>query len=101
VIDPETYKRLNCEPAFLSKVSHRQKDKLSSEDCFLKAIEEARRQGAKSLELRATVSLGRLWQSEGKRGEARRMLAEIYGWFSEGFDTVDLREARALLEGLG
>jgi predicted ATPase len=76
------------------------KDKESPEECFLRAIEVARRQEGKSLELRAAVSLGRLWQRQGKRGEARSMLAEIYSWFSEGFDTVDLRQAKALLEEL-
>jgi predicted ATPase/DNA-binding XRE family transcriptional regulator len=72
----------------------------SPEAYFLKAIEIARRQEAKSLELRAIVSLGRLWQSQGKKEEACRMLAEIYGWFSEGFDTTDLKEAKVLLEEL-
>ena len=67
---------------------------------FQKAIEIARRQSAKSLELRAVMSLSRLWQSQGKKVEARRMLAEIYGWFTEGFDTADLQEARALLAEL-
>jgi predicted ATPase len=76
------------------------KDKESPEECFLKAIEVARRQEGKSLELRATVSLGRLWQQQGKKVEARHMLAEIYGWFTEGFDTVDLQKAKALLEEL-
>ncbi|HKA56370.1 MAG TPA: hypothetical protein VKJ47_22190, partial [Candidatus Binatia bacterium] len=71
-----------------------------AEACFLRAIEVARRQQAKSLELRATVSLARLWQKQDKREEARQMLAEIYGWFTEGFDTVDLQEARALLDEL-
>ena len=65
-----------------------------------KAIEVARGQKAKSLELRATVSLCRLWREQGKREEARERLAEIYGWFTEGFDTPDLREAKALLEEL-
>ena len=51
-------------------------------------------------ELRATVSLARLWQQQGKRAEARQMLVEIYNWFTEGFDTVDLKEARALLDEL-
>jgi predicted ATPase len=67
----------------------------------LKAIKIARRQGTKSWELRATMSLARLWQQRGKTAEARRMLAEIYGWFTEGFDTADLKEAKALLEPLG
>jgi len=69
-----------------------------AEACFHKAIEIARRQQAKSLELRAVMSLSRLWQSQGKKDEARQMLAEIYGWFTEGFDTKDLQEAKALLE---
>jgi predicted ATPase len=71
-----------------------------AEACFLKAIEIARRQQAKSLELRAVMSLSRLWQSQGKKEEARQMLAEIYGWFTEGFDTKDLQEAKALLKEL-
>ncbi len=74
---------------------------MEAEACFRKAIEIARRQQAKSLELRAVVSLSRLWQKQGKKKEARRMLAKIYGWFTEGFDTVDLQEAKALLEELG
>jgi len=71
-----------------------------AEACFLKAIEIARRQNAKSLELRAGMSLSRLWQQQGKKAEARQMLAEIYGWFTEGFDTKDLQEAKELLEEL-
>jgi len=75
-------------------------DAESPEGCFLTAIEIARRQAGKSLELRATVSLGRLWRQQGKKDQARRMLAEIYGWFTEGFDTVDLQQAKALLQEL-
>jgi DNA-binding winged helix-turn-helix (wHTH) protein/predicted ATPase len=71
-----------------------------AEACFHKAIEIARKQQAKSLELRAVMSLSRLWQSQGKKGKARQMLAEIYNWFTEGFDTKDLQEAKALLEEL-
>lgn len=71
-----------------------------AETCFRQATEVARHQRAKFLELRAAMSLSRLWQKQGKRDEARRMLAEIYGWFTEGFDTRDLQEARALLEEL-
>src|SRR5262249_37407308 len=71
-----------------------------AEACFLKAIEVAQKQQAKSWELRATVSLARLWQQQGKIAEASQMLAEIYGWFTEGFDTKDLQEAKALLEEL-
>ncbi|HEV8717006.1 MAG TPA: hypothetical protein VGX03_29820 [Candidatus Binatia bacterium] len=71
-----------------------------AEACFHKAIEIARQQQAKSLELRAAMSLAQLWQSQGKKEEAHEMLAEIYGWFTEGFDTKDLQEAKALLEEL-
>jgi len=71
-----------------------------AEDCFQRAIQVARVQQAKSWELRATISLCRHWHKQGKAEEARRVLAEIYTWFSEGFDTPDLREAKALLEEL-
>jgi len=71
-----------------------------AEGYFLKAIEVARKQQAKSLELRAVMSLSWLWQSQGKRDEARQMLAEVYNWFTEGFETADLKEAKALLEEL-
>jgi adenylate cyclase len=71
-----------------------------AEECFLKAIEIAQKQQAKSLELRATVSLARLWRQQGKTAEARQRLAEVYNWFTEGFDTKDLQEAKALLEEL-
>ncbi len=71
-----------------------------AEACFRKAIEVARKQSAKALELRAVMSLSRLWWKQGKKKETHRMLAEIYGWFTEGFDTVDLQEAKALLEEL-
>jgi predicted ATPase len=72
----------------------------SPEEAFLKAIEIAQKQQAKSLELRAVMSLARLWQRQSKHAEARQMLAEIYGWFTEGFDTKDLQEAKALLDSL-
>src|SRR5262245_47158168 len=70
------------------------------EQCFLQALAVARRQQAKSLELRAVMSLARLWQSQGKQKEAHQMLAEIYSWFTEGFDTKDLQEAKVLLAEL-
>ena len=65
-----------------------------------RALDVARRQEAKSLELRAAMSLARLWQQQGKQAEARVLLAPIYDWFTEGFDTADLQEARALLDAL-
>jgi tetratricopeptide (TPR) repeat protein len=71
-----------------------------AEACFLEAIEIARKQQARSLELHTTMSLARLWKEQGKKDEARKMLAEIYGWFTEGFDTKDLQEAKALLAEL-
>jgi predicted ATPase len=64
------------------------------------ALAVARRQQARALELRAAISLARLWQQQGKRAEAHQLLAEVYGLFTEGFDTADLREAKALLEVL-
>jgi predicted ATPase len=70
------------------------------EDCFRQALAIARRQQAKSLELRAALSLARLWQQQDKREAARELLAPIYGWFTEGFDTADLQEAKALLDAL-
>ena len=71
-----------------------------AEACFQKAIAIARQQQAKLLELRAMMSLSRLWQQQGKKAEAQQMLAEIYAWFTEGFDTKDLQEAKALLDEL-
>ena len=64
------------------------------------ALDVARHQGAKSLELHAAMNLSRLWQQQGKRAAARELLAPVYGWFTEGFDTADLQEAKALLEEL-
>jgi predicted ATPase len=73
---------------------------IRAEVCLQRALEVARHQQAKSLELRAAMSLSRLWQRQGKRDEARQLLMEVYGWFTEGFETVDLQEAKALLEEL-
>jgi predicted ATPase len=70
---------------------------VEAEASFRQALAVARRQQAKSLELRAAMSLSRLWQQQGKCKEAQELLAPVYGWFTEGFDTVDLREAKALL----
>jgi class 3 adenylate cyclase/predicted ATPase len=72
-----------------------------AESCFQQALDVARRQEAKSLELRAAMSLSRLWQQQGRHTAARDLLAPIYGWFTEGFDTADLQDAKALLEELG
>jgi len=80
----------------------RQNDSNAAEaqSCFQRAIEIARNQSAKSWELRATTSLARLLNEQGKHDEARTMLAEIYGWFTEGFGTADLKDAKALLDEL-
>jgi predicted ATPase len=69
--------------------------------CFRWALEIAGRQHAKALELRAAMSLSRLWQQQGRRNAARRILAPIYGWFTEGLATADLHEAQTLLTALG
>ena len=71
-----------------------------AETCLRQALDMARHQQAKSLELRAATSLSRLWQQQGKRAAARELLAPIYSWFTEGFDTADLQEAKTLLEAL-
>jgi predicted ATPase len=83
----------------LQAVGVREKAK-EAEKCFLKAIEIARQQQTKLFELRATMSLARLWRRQGKTTAARQRLAEIYDWFTEGFGAADLQEARALLEEL-
>ena len=73
---------------------------VEAETWLQRALDVARRQEAKSLELRAAMSLSRLWQQQGKRTEAHALLAPIYSWFTEGFDTADLQEAKALLQEL-
>jgi predicted ATPase len=73
---------------------------VQAEACFQQALAIAHRQQAKSWELRAATSLARLWQQQGKPTEARELLAPIYGWFTEGFDTADLQDAKALLQEL-
>ena len=75
-------------------------NRVEAEACFHAALTMARHQQAKSLELRAAMSLSRWWQQQGKRAAAYELLAPIYGWFTEGFDTADLQEAKALLEEL-
>ena len=73
----------------------------AAEAAFAQAVSVARRQGSRGYELRAATSLARLWQDQGRRAEARDLLAPVYGWFTEGFDTADLRAAKALLDELG
>jgi predicted ATPase len=75
-------------------------DASQAEPCFYQALAQARQQHAKSWELRAATSLARLWQQQGKRTEARELLTPIYDWFTEGFDTADLQEAKTLLATL-
>ena len=77
-----------------------QPDTVKAQAYFERAIEVAHQQQAKSWELRAAMSLGRLWRDQGKPQQARELLAPVYGWFTEGFDTRDLKEAKALLEEL-
>ena len=78
-----------------------ERDAAKAEAYFDRALAVARKQQAKSWELRAAMSMARLWRDQGKRDEARDLLAPVYGWFTEGFDTRDLKEAKALLEELG
>ena len=73
-------------------------DAHQAETCFQQALVLARRQQAKSWELRVALSLSRLWQQQGKCTAARELLAPVYGWFTEGFDTADLQEAKVLLD---
>ena len=80
--------------ALADDLSHRD----AVEASLRQALAVARRQQAKSLELRATMGLARCWQQQGKRAEAQALLAPVYGWFTEGFDTADLQEARSLLD---
>jgi predicted ATPase len=75
-------------------------DLVQAEDSFRTALAIAREQGTRGYELRAATSLARLWREQARRGEARELLAPVYGWFTEGFDTADLKEAKALLDEL-
>ena len=77
-----------------------ERDAAKAEAYFKRSLAVARQQQAKSWELRAAMSMARLWRDQGKRDEARELLAPVYGWFTEGFDTRDLKEAKALLEEL-
>ena len=88
--------RVAGEIALMSQVG----DTAQAQVCFERALAVARQQQAKSWELRASMSLARLWRDQGKVQQARELLAPVYGWFTEGFDTRDLKEAKALLEEL-
>ncbi len=90
----------NPVPSLVEGAKGQNRHKAKAEECFCQAIDIARRQEAKLLELRAATSLSRLWQQQGKKAKARQLLSEIYSWFTEGFDTADLREAKALLDKL-
>jgi predicted ATPase len=81
-------------------LSSSEPDAARAEAYFERALAIARNQQAKSFELRAAMSMARLWRDQGKRDEARNLLAPIYGWFTEGFNTLDLKEAKALLDEL-
>ena len=83
------------------QLSYAVPDEQQAEACFGQALEIARQQQAKSLELRAAMSLARLWKRQGQGAKAQELLGEMYGWFTEGFDTTDLQEARVLLETWG
>ena len=93
IFEAEVY-RLKGE-FLLSSISDNQHE---AESCFQEALNVSRRQQAKLHELRAAMSMSRLWQSQGKRKEARDFLSDIYGWFTEGFDSLHLKDAKALLD---
>jgi predicted ATPase len=93
--EPELY-RLKGEPLLQQHLDNQ----ADAETCFHRALEIARNQQAKSCELRTATSLARLWQQQGKRQEAHDLLAPVYNWFTEGFDTADLQSAKALLDAL-
>ena len=90
------YSRIYGEIALLSS----ERDAGKAQTAFERALDVARAQQARSWELRAAMSLARLWRDQGKRAEAHDLLAPVYGWFTEGFDTLDLKEAKALLDAL-
>ena len=102
----ETNKEKWCE-ADISRIAGEitlispERDAVKAEAYFERALAVAREQQAKSWELRAAMSMARLWHSQGKSQQARELLAPVYGWFTEGFDTLDLKEAKVLLDTLG
>ena len=101
----ETTKERWCEPEIYRIAGEialmlPEPDAAKAEAYFERALAVARKQQAKSWELRAAMSMARLWRDQGKRDEVRDLLAPVYGWFTEGFDTLDLKEAKALLDEL-
>jgi len=101
----ETTKETSCEPEIRRiageiALKSAKPDAAKAEAYFERALVVARAQQAKSWELRAAMSMARLWRDQGKREEARDLLAPVYGWFTEGFDTLDLKDAKALLDEL-
>ena len=99
----ETTKETWCEAEVLrtaGEIALMSHEDAAAESYFERALEVAREQQAKSWELRAATSLARLWRDQGKAQQARELLAPVYGWFTEGFDTRDLKEAKALLNEL-
>ena len=90
--------RLKGELMLQSRVQSPESRVQEAEECFHQALNVARKQGAKSLELRAVRSLAHLWQQQGKKTEARNLLTPVYNWFTEGFETADLKDAKALLD---
>ena len=92
--------RRSIEQLGKSRLSRRSRTLTKAEAYFERALAVAREQQAKSWELRAAMSMARLWRDQGKPQQARELLAPVYGWFTEGFDTRDVKEAKALLEEL-
>jgi predicted ATPase len=107
-IVPGFFCRLDCGLTYQCRLRHpsdfpflsRDPDAAKAQTYFDRALAVARQQQAKSWELRAATSMARLWRDQGKRMETRDLLAPVYGWFTEGFDTRDLKEAKALLDEL-
>jgi predicted ATPase len=94
--------RQKCQRHFVAEASEFDQKRTTAQDAasLEEALRVARRQQAKAYELRAATSLARLWGEQGRRTEARELLAPVYGWFTEGFDTADLKDAKALLAAL-
>ena len=93
--------RLKGELTLQSSVQHLESEvQKEAEECFQKSLAVSRQQSAKAFELRAVMSLSQLWRKQGKKEDARQLLSEVYHWFTEGFDTADLKDAKTLLNEL-